>query len=194
MGPGAFFGEVALVTEEPRSATIIAAGPTQLLAVGRDAIRMLVGSYPDVLPVILRFLRDRLVDRLVKTHPCSRRSVPRSRVPGGPLPLPRDRVGRHHRQGARRPDGLYALLAGKVDVIAGKRIASLGPGDLFGEGSLLTGAPSPVTIAATTRCPPLCMPAADFREIIMTPPGAVVHRRPGRRAVKMIMGSSVSML
>ncbi len=172
MGPGSFFGEVALVTEEPRSATIVATGETQLLSVGRDAVRMLVADYPDVLPVILRFLRDRLVDRLVKTHPLF------------------SSFGEHDRQylvahfrfleiepGATiiarggKPAGLYALLAGKVDVLdATRHVAHLRPGDLFGEGSLLSGAPSPHGVVATTRCLALCLPAADFREIIMTHP------------------------
>lgn len=172
MGPGAFFGEVALVTEEPRSATIVATRETQLLSIGRDALRMLVADYPDVLPVILRFLRDRLVDRLVKTHPLF------------------SSFGEHDRQylvahfrfleiepGATiiarggKPAGLYALLAGKVDVLdATRHVAHLRPGDLFGEGSLLSGAPSPHGVVATTRCLALCLPAADFREIIMTHP------------------------
>lgn len=172
MGPGAFFGEVALVTEEPRSATIVADGATQLLAIGRDAIRALIGTYPDVLPVILRFLRDRLVDRLVKTHPLFASFAEHDReylvahfrfleIEAGTVIIA---------QGARAT-GLYALLAGRVDVLdATRHVAHLRPGDLFGEGSLLTGAPSPHSVTATTRCLALCLPAPDFREIIMTHP------------------------
>ena len=44
LGPGAFFGEVALVTEQPRSATIEATTTTQLLAIDRDVIGALDAS------------------------------------------------------------------------------------------------------------------------------------------------------
>ena len=172
MGPGAFFGEVALVTEEPRSATIIAESDTLLLAIGRDAVRMLVGSYPDVLPVILRFLRDRLVDRLVKTHPLFASFAEHDRsflvahfrfleIEAGAVIL----------EEGSRATGLYALLAGRADVIGqGRTLTTLRSGDLFGEGPLLSGKPSTVTVKATVRCLALCLPAADFREIIMTHP------------------------
>ena len=37
LGPGAFFGEIALISDEPRTATIVAAEPTQLFClVARD--------------------------------------------------------------------------------------------------------------------------------------------------------------
>ncbi len=171
-GPGSFFGEVALVTEEPRSATVTADVATQLLAIDREAVRMLIGEFPDVLPVILRFLRERLVDRLVQTHPlfASFAAGDREYLVAQFRFLEIDAGSTIIRQGGR-PAGLYALLAGRADVTrSGERIGGLGPGDLFGEVPLLTGEPSPEGITAVNRCLALCMPAASFREIIMTHP------------------------
>jgi len=171
-GPGSFFGEVALVTEEPRSATVTAEVPTQLLAIDRDAVRMLIGEFPDVLPVILRFLRERLVDRLVQTHPlfASFGAGDREYLVAQFRFLEIEPSSVIVREGGR-PAGLYAILSGRADVTTkGARVATFGPGDLFGEVSLLTGEPSPVAITAIGRCLALCMPSSEFREIIMTHP------------------------
>ncbi|MBK9031712.1 MAG: cyclic nucleotide-binding domain-containing protein [Myxococcales bacterium] len=172
LGPGAFFGEVALVTEQPRSATIEATATTQLLAIDRDVIAALVSDHADVLPVILRFLRERLVDRLVQTHPLfapfadadRRYLVSRFKFleiePGTTIT----------QQGVKA-QGLYALLAGQVDVLRDNApIAALGPGELIGETSLLSGEPSQITVRTRPKCLALCLPATDFREIIMTHP------------------------
>lgn len=172
LGPGAFFGEVALVTEQPRSATIEATTVTQLLAIDRDVIATLVAEHADVLPVILRFLRERLVDRLVRTHPlfapfadADRRELVSK------FKFLEIEPGTTILQQGVRATGLYAVLAGRVEVIAdGVRLGELGPGDLFGMSSLLTGAPCTKTMRSVPKCLALCLPAADFRVIIMTHP------------------------
>ncbi|MBE7454205.1 MAG: cyclic nucleotide-binding domain-containing protein [Kofleriaceae bacterium] len=172
LGPGAFFGEIALVTEQPRSATVVAETPCHLLAIDRAAIRALVGQFPDVLPVLLRFLRERLVDRLAQTHPlfASFSAADREYLVGQFRFLEIEAGTPIVREGGR-PAGLYALLSGRVEVSAGgQRLRELGPGELFGERALLTGEPSQVSITAGGRCLALCMPSSVFREIIMTHP------------------------
>jgi cAMP-dependent protein kinase regulator len=170
LGSGAFFGEIALVTDQPRSATIVATVPTQLLAIDREVVRQLIVAYPEVLKVLLRFLRERLVDALIQTHPLFQ--------PYGEAER-RDLVSRFRfleiELGATilatgsRTAGLYVLLAGRAEVRRdGVLVEKLGPGDLFGEISVLTGEASDVTIGAGTRCLALCLPTHDFREIIMT--------------------------
>jgi len=172
LGPGQFFGEVALVTEQPRSATIEATMVTQLLAIDREVISKLVAQHADVLPVILRFLRERLVDRLVRTHAlfapfadADRRELVSH------FKFLEIEPGTTILQQGVRATGLYAMLAGKVDVIRdGARIGDLGPGELFGMTSLLTGAPCAKSVRSVPKCLALCLPASDFREIIMTHP------------------------
>ncbi|MCE9573812.1 MAG: cyclic nucleotide-binding domain-containing protein [Deltaproteobacteria bacterium] len=172
LGAGAFFGEVALITEQPRGATIAAVDDVELLAIDRDLVSQLIADHPEVLFVILRFVRDRLVERLLDTSPLF-----------SPLP-PDDRASLAARfkfleiepgsviveEGARA-GGLYVFLAGRADLRRGKELLGyLGAGDLAGEASLLRGAPSPVRCGAVTRCLALCLSGADFREIIMTHP------------------------
>lgn len=202
LGPGAFFGEVALVTEQPRSATIEATTTTQLLAIDRDVIGALVADHAEVLPVILRFLRERLVDRLVQTHALFAPFADADR---------RDLIARWKfleiepgttitAAGTKAP-GLYALLAGQVEVLAdGAPVAALGPGEMFGETSLLTGQPDRVTVRSRAKCLALCLPASDFREVIMTHPqvlsyiGELVEERERTLAPRMSASARAKMV
>jgi CRP-like cAMP-binding protein len=172
LGPGSFFGEIALVTDHPRSATVVCEQPTQLLSIDRDALRALMRDHPDVLPVLLRFVRERLVDSLVRTHPMF--------APFGD-PDRRNLVARFRfveieagtafvEQGART-SGLYVLMAGRAAIVRdGAQVATLDAGDMVGETSVLGGGNSPVTVQADVRCLALFLPRADFQEIIMTHP------------------------
>jgi CRP-like cAMP-binding protein len=70
-----------------------------------------------------------------------------------------------------RPDGLYIVLAGRFAVHRGSRaVAMLGPGDLIGETALLSGDAFRSDVIAHGKGLALCLPAATFREVIMTHP------------------------
>jgi CRP-like cAMP-binding protein len=172
LGAGAFFGEIALLTEQPRSATIEARGASEVLAIDRSAVGRLLGEYPDMLPVILRFVRGRLLERLLRTSPMF-------------APMPEaDRAALAARfdfleidPGAvlvaegSRADALYVLLAGRAEVVRdGKAVAYLRPGDLGGMTPLIDSAPAEATVRATTKCLALQLAAPVFREVIMTHP------------------------
>ncbi len=46
LGPGEIFGEMALIENAPRSATLIAAAPTKLLALKESSFAMILQSHP----------------------------------------------------------------------------------------------------------------------------------------------------
>ena len=52
-GPGEFFGELSLLSEEPRSATATAAEDSTLLVIGRDVFKMMV---QDDLDIVFRMM------------------------------------------------------------------------------------------------------------------------------------------
>jgi CRP-like cAMP-binding protein len=183
--PGAFFGEVALITETPRSATIAAVAPTELLVVSREMVRELVGAHPDMLRVILRFIRDRLVERMIRTSPLFMPFDDRDRRALAArfefLEVEPQTELLH--QGAR-PDALHLLLAGRAEVLrdigdvpgaARRGLGSLGPGDVFGEMALVGGEVSLATVVTRTKVLALRMPAATFREVIMTHPQILAY-------------------
>jgi len=71
----------------------------------------------------------------------------------------------------QRPDGLYIVLAGMFVVSRNNTaIAQLGPGELIGETALLGGGAFKSDVIARGKSLALCLPAAEFREVIMTHP------------------------
>ncbi|RME70982.1 MAG: tetratricopeptide repeat protein, partial [Chloroflexi bacterium] len=70
LGPGNFFGEIALLRAVPRTATIRATKPTRLLAISRDDFSAVLSRYPAIAHRLaetssLRLLRDRQIGRRV---------------------------------------------------------------------------------------------------------------------------------
>ena len=65
---GSFFGEIALLNNRPRTASVEAVGDATLLVISRETINSLVKNHPGALKVLLRFFRDRLIHSLVNTH------------------------------------------------------------------------------------------------------------------------------
>ncbi len=177
LGEGSFCGEIALVTEQPRSATIEATVATELLAIDRDVIGDLVEDEPEVLQVLLRFLRDRLLNSLIATSPLfapfagEEREMLASRFkfleaePGAVL------ITQGH-----RAEGLFVMLSGQAEVVMAtpdgerRRLATLASGDLSGEMSLLSNGPAVATVRTTSKAFLLELPGDDFRQVIMTHP------------------------
>jgi CRP-like cAMP-binding protein len=46
LGPGAFFGEMAMVADQPRSATVVVEQDADLLVFGRAAVQQVLHDYP----------------------------------------------------------------------------------------------------------------------------------------------------
>ena len=70
LGPGDFFGEIALLRAIPRTATIRAIRPTRLLAISREDFESVIRKYPSIAHTLaetsgVRLLRDRQIGRRV---------------------------------------------------------------------------------------------------------------------------------
>ncbi len=173
LGPSAFFGEIALITDHPRSATIRAVTRCELLAIDRALLRDALSESSEILTVILRFVRDRSIDRITRTSELFRPFTKTERMA---LSARFELVEVVHdavliTQG-ERADGLYLIVAGRVEVqrTGEHLLASLGPGDVFGELSLLANTGSTANVRSVTRVLALRMPASTFQEVIMTHP------------------------
>lgn len=62
LGPGDFFGEIALVSEGPRTATATAETPTKLLVLGHREFHSLMSQYPAIQTSVLNCLAVRIRD------------------------------------------------------------------------------------------------------------------------------------
>ena len=174
---GAFFGEIALVTDLPRSATVRAAGRTELLAIDRALLRETAAERPEIASVLLGFVRDRLVDRITRTSELFEPFADEERraLAARFEVVEVDARTQLITQGTKA-DGLYIVMAGKASVERdGKTVAMLTTGDVFGEMSLLAGRGSNANVVAETRVLALRMPAKTFREVIMTYPQVLAY-------------------
>ncbi|HEX6182730.1 MAG TPA: mechanosensitive ion channel family protein [Pyrinomonadaceae bacterium] len=59
LGEGAFFGEMALFTGEPRTASVVAAEETEVLEIGHESMRGLFQTNPDLVEAISHTINER---------------------------------------------------------------------------------------------------------------------------------------
>jgi len=179
LGDGDFFGEIGLLSDVPRQRTVRALEPSRLLVLDRRLVAELIDRDPAFLRVLLRFLRERLVSMLFRSSELFAPFGPRERQeivdrfrfleldPGATL----------IEQG-RRTEGLFVLLSGAAEVVAGdppRRLATLSAGDVFGEMSLLSGLVAVAGVRTTQKSFALLMPARDFTETVMTHPHVLAY-------------------
>ena len=61
LGPGDFFGEIALVSRKPRTATVTATSPVLALVITEQAFRRLLEEQPAIGVKVLRSLAERVI-------------------------------------------------------------------------------------------------------------------------------------
>ncbi len=154
LGEGAVFGEMALISAQPRSASVQVVGEADLLEVTRDSLSALADELEPVAQALLKFTRERLLNNLMATNrlfkpfdrsqqrDLLRRFTSHDVAPGTDIIHQGD-------EGM----GLFVVLSGEMDVFseeAGKTtpLATLRSGDVFGEMALIRGEPTNATVRA----------------------------------------------
>ncbi len=66
--PGEYVGEMALISKEPRSATLLAAGNVHALCIDQKSFEALLRDRPDVSLVVIRVLCKRLQETSTRLH------------------------------------------------------------------------------------------------------------------------------
>ena len=166
---GAFFGEMALLTDAPRNATVRSAEPTTLLKATREAVRELIRKDKRVLKLLMRFFRSRMVTNLVASSDLfAPFTAAECRMLTTQFQLRELPPGYVVVEQGHPADGLYLVLVGSLHVFSnanGRRqeLGSLFPGDVFAEMSLMDGVDATATITTSQRAWLLCLPRAQFR-------------------------------
>ncbi|MCK6550546.1 cyclic nucleotide-binding domain-containing protein [Myxococcota bacterium] len=173
---GAVFGEMALVSNAPRAATVSAKGDVDLLELSRRDLEVHAGELESVTQALKKFTRGRFLANLAATSPLFR---------------PLERADRRALMAKFKPKvvyaedivieqgepgrGLYLVLRGEFKVSKKQggepmTLATLRGGDVFGEISLLRDTPTTATVTATTIGEVLFLPKEEFHEVLARHP------------------------
>ena len=175
---GEFFGEVALLAGGPRTASVDAlSDDTQILEVSGELLLELARRHPGVAAALKTFCRQRLLMNLLSTSALFRPLERSERRELAARFRARDALAGEVVIAQRsRGDGLFVVLAGEVEVVRDGAVAStLGPGDVFGEMSLLDGVPANATVRAVRRTSLLRLPASELTAVLGRYPAVRAH-------------------
>jgi CRP-like cAMP-binding protein len=178
---GAAFGEMAVLSGRPYTATARAAEESILWELSTHDFGELVAVYPSIRQALSRVLRERLsaTDRLIAVERL--RAIPFfAELPNDILCALADvLLVRHVPQGENifslggPGDALYIVESGLVELTAGgigEKVATLSGGDYFGEMALLTGRSRQVTACAATHVNLWCLYRTDFDQLTVRHP------------------------
>ncbi len=177
LGQGAFFGEMALFANSLRLATVLAVSDVLLLEIDREGLDSVAAAHPSVHEVLRAFYRARLLDNLLQQSPLfGEFTSDQKRALGEKFrhfSLPKGAVLVTQGQPST---GLCVLLRGRASAVhtstSGHTLQPqpLREGDVFGEISLLFGAPAVATVHADSPVEVLELPRDDFETLVLSQP------------------------
>lgn len=155
LGPGQSFGEIAALARTPRTATVLASTDVDTLRVSRKILSQLSSYFAPLEPILRAVYRDRLLAQLIPPgsvfstlDPARRHELFAKFVP---CATARGEFVMHESQ---EGFGFCVIVSGRARVWRwdlsrrAEEIATLGPGDFFGEISLLYEIPVTATVQA----------------------------------------------
>lgn len=177
LGPGALFGEMALVSQAPRAASVTALTPAHVFAASRSTLEALTAREPAIGRALGTFCHHRMVSNLMRhsailsaVQPSQRselvtRFTSRTFAPGQVLVQQGEEGGR-----------LYLLASGVVEVRGRDAegdpvtLAQLSAGDVVGEISLVLRRPATADVVALYTTVALELSREQFHEAIQEHP------------------------
>ena len=174
MEEGTFFGEIGLLSDVPRLASVVAATECVVLEVTREMLGKLTASHPGLEPVLQHFYRDRLLANLLRSSPLFEgfdEEARRALVDRFAL-RKADAGATLVKEGAPG-EALFVLLRGRCEVVhvdsAGKAhpYPPMDEGAVFGEIALLREGLASATVRATAPCLLLALDREAFRSYLL---------------------------
>jgi cAMP-dependent protein kinase regulator len=169
LSPGDFFGEVGLFTRQPRMASCEATEEVELLEIKRTDFDGIVKRFPRVKEALHNFYKARVLDTILA----------KSELFGALKPDVRGELARRFSveeivagknivKEGDDGDCLFVIRDGSVEVVTNKGgkevlLATLGPGDFFGEVALISNKKRTASIRAKTAAVVMKLSRKDFQ-------------------------------
>lgn len=180
LGSGAFFGEMALLSQLPGAASVIATRPSILLVARREALESVVDRHPEVATELAAHCRRQSVANLGWASPVVVAIPPRERAK-----LVEHFETRMFEAGDRLVEageealGLHLIVSGEIGVVAneaGERVllATLAAGETVGEVELVLCKNSVADAVAVRPTATLFLPRDEFFALVQDHP-AILH-------------------
>jgi len=182
LGSGALFGEMALLSRAPRTATVVAAVPCIVLVATKAALDQVVTTAPGVGREFAVFCRRRMLENLMRTNFILRAASPAER----PALVERFSIRTFEAgekivaQGAQ-PEGLHLIALGEVAVVhqdddgSTTIVAKLGPGEVVGEVALVLRRPAITDVVAHHPTVTLFLARERLMEVVKAHPKVFVE-------------------
>jgi putative peptide zinc metalloprotease protein len=166
---GDYFGEIALIKKVPRTATIKALSDCSLLTLERKDFELLMAQKVDLGPKIDRLLENR--GFLVKLPLFSEFAPAQVAMAASRLVPQRYQAGQAVIVQGEIGDSFYIIKEGRFEVWVERegqrnRVATLGPGEYFGEIALLLDMPRTASVVAQGEGLVLQLHKDDFKSLL----------------------------
>ncbi|MEW6685681.1 MAG: cyclic nucleotide-binding domain-containing protein [Candidatus Edwardsbacteria bacterium] len=170
LGPGDYFGEIALIKKIPRTATVTAKSEVSLFTLGRADFERLLISKVDLGEKIDRLIQNRSF--LMKIPLFSELSPSQMALLASQFSYEKHRAGEEIVREGEAGDAFYVIKSGQLEVWVKneqgeeKKVARLGEGEYFGEIALLLDVPRTATVKTVTETELLKLKKEDFKELL----------------------------
>ncbi|MCS6800119.1 MAG: cyclic nucleotide-binding domain-containing protein [Myxococcota bacterium] len=182
LGPGAIFGEMALLSDAPRAASVVAIEPSQLLVTGRRALEALAAREPAIGKELGDFCHRRMIANLLRTSRVLQVIGPAERAQlVGQFKACSFDPGERLLERGRESSRLFLVASGSVDVVGRDAdgdtllLATLGPGDVVGEISLVLRRPATADVVARHPTIALTLEREAFHAVIRAHPALLAE-------------------
>jgi CRP-like cAMP-binding protein len=202
LGSGAFFGEMALLSQLPGAASVIATRPSILLVARREALEAVVEKHPDVAVELAAHCRRQSVANLGWASPVVVAIPPRERATlVERFETRMFEAGDKLVEAGEEARGLHLIVSGEIGVVAtegGERLvlATLTAGETVGEVELVLCRNSAADAVAIRPTATLFLPREEFFTLVQDHP-AILHglygiavRRHAETSLALEAGSS----
>lgn len=177
LGEGSVLGEMSVIADEPRGATVVSEGGADLLRFSAHALAALDKDLPQIGTVLQKYATERMIRNLLSTNPFFKpfdkkqqmdllKRFEAHKVQPGTMLVRQGEEGR----------GLYLILHGEAEVITAQAdgrhvsLARLGTGNCFGEISLCQACPTTASVVAKIDSTILFLPREYFQRLVEAVP------------------------